>query len=208
MMLEENHRPSSRFPDASGSLLSADGGHFFAEDASILASGGLNLQALAGVMVGAEPLPWQYYFFSILATLLGNSFITLGLLIQKKAHHSDKKEHAERWYFLSSTWLLGLLVFVVGHGGCWIGLALGAQTVLSCLNCWTMVLTCMFAPCMLGESLNRWKLFAISMLVCGCALVVIHGSRENHMLTQEKVHQDLTGSIFLGCSHACYQAVG
>lgn len=152
------------------------------------------------MLTGEQPPPWHYWLFAILATLVGNSCITLGLMIQKKAHRQcrDNKDLTDKWYFLNPMWLGGLLVFFVGHVFCCIGSALGAQTVLACFNCWTMVLTCLFASCMLGESLSLGKIFAISRLVFGCVLVAIHGSRQYDMLTVEKIHQSLTGVVFLG----------
>lgn len=199
MTLGRNHLPS-RFLDATGSLIEAGERSLHADDVSILASGGLNMQALTEVMFGDRLIPWHWWLCAILATLVGNSFIALGLMIQKKSHRNEKKDHLEGQdkYFLSSGWLCGLGVFLLGHCCCWIGLALGAQTVLCCLNCWTMVLTCIFAPVMLGESLSLWKIFTTSMLVVGCALVVVHGSREHQILTHEKLLQDATGHSFLG----------
>jgi len=193
-MVLERAGLSSRILD----VTQADGDSLHAEDASILASGGLNLQAFSRVILGIDTLPWQYWLLGILVTLVGNSFITLGFMIQKKSHQHDNENHLERWYFLSSTWLFGLFVFIVGHGSCWVGLALGAQSVLSCLSCWTMILTCVFAPCMLGESLSLRKTSTIFLLVVGCFLVVTYGSREYHILNREQFHHDLTGTVFVG----------
>lgn len=197
MTLGRSHLPGQVL-DANGLLLVDDGASLHAEDARVWASDGLNYQAISRLMLRISILPWHYWLISILVTLLGNSFISVGFIIQKRAHRDDKDERFKRWYFLSSTWLFGLSVCIVGHGCCWIGLALGTQTVLSCLNCWTMVLSCMFAPCMLGETLSSWKILAVAMLVIGCALVVSNGSRHYEMLTKEKLHDHLTSSLFLG----------
>jgi len=122
--------------------------------------------------------------------LLGTTLSALGLMLQKYAHNQQAQRDSREGhktpdlrcgcvpsYVMNKVWLAGFAVFLMGHLIGWFALGLGPQTVLSCLNCWSMVMTFCVAPCILGEEVTVFRSLCVVILLIGCILVLVHGPR-------------------------------
>lgn len=156
---------------------------------------------------GAAPhnVPLAWWIMAISAVLVGNTLIAVGLLLQKRSHHKEKSggkrdqccHETANAYFLSLEWFSGLLVFLLGHGCCWLGLAVGTQMVMSCLNCWCIVVTIILAPILFGEAVSVYKIMAVSLLIVGCVWVILTGPRRYRVFTVDRLHMYLDNKAFL-----------
>jgi uncharacterized membrane protein len=100
-------------------------------------------------------------------------------------------------YFLSWWWLLGISVFLSGHIVCYVALGFGAQVVLSCLNVWTMVVTFLVAPVLLGETVNSQKALSVAVIIFGVSLVTAFGPREEVEFSVERLVGSLRSESFV-----------
>jgi len=141
-------------------------------------------------------MPTSWWLIAVGAVLVGNTFISLGLLLQKRSHHKRRGEQVEA-YFLSPEWLVGLVTFFAGHACCWAGLAVGAQMVMSCLNCWCIVVTILIAPLLFHETVSLYRLLAVLVLVIGCVWVTLAGPKKYETFTVERFELNLADEAFL-----------
>lgn len=140
--------------------------------------------------------------------LIGNTFIALGLMQQKRVHRKDPSHRrrdlccfgAVNAYFLSPEWICGLAAFLAGHGFCMIGLALGTASVLACLNCWCVVVSLLTAPFLLGEAVSLFKVLAVMLVICGCIWVTLHGPQRYHVFTVGRLHTYFVDQAFLAAA--------
>lgn len=146
------------------------------------------------------------WWIAVALTLVGTTLTASGLMIQKYSHREDLKTQTggERasCYFLSRCWLLGMGVFIIGHLVCWMGLAIGAQVVLSCLNVWSMVVTFMVAPVLLNETVSVAKVGSVLIIIFGAVVVIIFGPKSYRPYTTESFVDNLHNPVFLTFS-AC-----
>jgi len=156
--------------------------------------------------VGGGSLPKMWWILAVCAVLLGNTLISLGLLLQKRSHHTrvavDKSDRhycgiPATSYCFSPQWLAGLATFIAGHGCCWIGLAVGAQMVMSCLNCWCIVVTILLAPSLFNETVSLFRILAVLVLVVGCVWVTLSGPRRYEAFTVERFQLNVANEAFL-----------
>lgn len=137
--------------------------------------------------------------------LLGCSIGCIGWLMQKFAHNedSDKKEEAAASgeetteksrscccsscpsFFQNPLWLMGLCVFISGQLITAVSLGLAPQTIVSTLNCFTIIITFCVAPFFLGETIIVWRIVCVMIMICGCCSVMINGP---HEYTEFTVH--------------------
>lgn len=139
------------------------------------------------------------WWTAIALSIVGRTLEAIGLLMQKGSHNSERQvmEKERKAYFLRSWWLWGFLVFVVGHLLCWFALAMGTQTVLSCLMCWSTVTTIVLAPCCLKETVTVFRLLSVVILIGGCVWVVMSGPREYAVFSVESFSENLDNKYFI-----------
>mmetsp|Transcript_108196 Transcript_108196/g.304845 ORF Transcript_108196/g.304845 Transcript_108196/m.304845 type:complete len:351 (-) Transcript_108196:87-1139(-) len=143
----------------------------------------------------------EWWVTAIILTLSGTTLSAVGLMLQKHSHNQKRseKESAGRFclYFLSRQWIFGLCVFIFGHVVCWMGLALGTQVVLSCLNVWSMVVTFVLAPMILRETVSVCKIASVLVIISGVVLVIIFGPRNYRPYTVQLFVDSLDNTIFI-----------
>jgi len=176
---------------------SSQGSHFFRGTA----------MAEVSLMVGSNFKANESWFAGIFLTLLGQTVCVLGMQIQKFSHmvHTpsaspnkprdcgdgplrlltpstscdNENELADEagYYFVQWRWLLGAIVWGLGHIMCWVALGLAPQSILSCLQSWNMVAALFFAPLLLKEKSPPYAWFHGGLIVFGCVTVVLFGPR-------------------------------
>lgn len=160
---------------------------------------------------------WGYEIWlkGIGLNLFGATLTAVGLLLQKSSHKKQLAEEEEKekvqdagasssataesslkkgsspapLYFTQHQWLLGIGVYIVGSLLCWLGLGMSSQTILSCLNCWSMVVSFALAPLFLGESLSLRRALGVLLLICGCLCSVAYGPRVADRQTLGTLHE-------------------
>lgn len=165
----------------------------------------------------STPISTETYFWvGIGIMLVGRTLDAIGFLVQKYAHNCDaSKGGATKWsccgrstglYFTSPTWLCGLGIYVFAHILCWISLALGPQTVLACLMCWSTVTTFVFAPICLGETVTMYRLLSVFIMISGCAWVILSGPRIYQVFTVDMLKAEMENVVFqvLSALAVCY----
>lgn len=157
---------------------------------------------------------------AVTLTLVGTTLSALGLVIEKYSHQLDggdarlplvswkKNEPSRGHYFLSKWWLLGLTVFVAGHLLCWMGMAVGTQMMLSCLNVWAMVVTFIFAPLLLYEKVSGYKVCSVLLIIVGVITVIMSGPHSYRPYTTVAFKESLDNRLFLGCSAVVMLCLG
>jgi len=168
------------------------------EGPGFLAGGGGASHAAGAFFQTLPDVTWKRTAAAVAASILGNTLIATGLMVQKLAHRADEPQAVrdQRPYFLTPRWLAGLLAFLLGHGCCAVGLALGACTVLSCLNTWCIVVTLLLAPRLLGEAVTPSKVGAVALLVFGCFWVIRHGPHAQHAFSTQLLEVYLQNTMF------------
>merc|ERR1719284_1825611 len=83
----------------------------------------------------------------------------------------------ESFYFLQWRWIIGAVVWALGHLMCWVALGLAPQSILSCLQSWNIVAALALAPVLLNETLPPRAFEYATLLVAGCVIVVVFGPR-------------------------------
>jgi drug/metabolite transporter (DMT)-like permease len=151
---------------------------------------------------------------SVILTFVGTTLSSTGLLLQKYSHHREHESCAPesdashpRPYYLSWMWLVGLIVFICGHISCWLGLALGSQIMLSCLNVWSMVVTFIFAPAFFKEKVSLSKIGSLFMIMVGVVIVVRFGPHEYRPYTVTVLRNSFHDSLFLGATAMAFTIV-
>jgi len=147
----------------------------------------------------SEEAEEMYFWIGIGVMLLGNTLSALGLMGQKYAHQREEEdENVSRvWYFTSPTWLCGFLVFILGHILIWVSLALGPQAVLSCLTCWSTVVTVVVAPIFLNETVTLFRLLSVFIMIFGCSWVILSWPRSYQPFTVDTLLSAITNTLFL-----------
>merc|ERR1719262_841629 len=100
------------------------------------------------------------------------------------AAKTDESSGSTSLYFTRLRWLFAMGVYVAGSVVCWLGLGMGSQSVIACLNCWSMVVTMVLAPLLLGERLSAQRVVGVLLLVSSCACVVVYGP---HVVEEQTV---------------------
>lgn len=153
---------------------------------------------------------------SVVLTFLGTTLSSTGLLLQKYSHHSEREgcvsecqplNGQPRPYYLSWMWLVGLVVFICGHISCWLGLALGSQIMLSCLNVWSMVVTFIFAPAFFKEKVSFSKIGSLFLIMIGVVIVVRYGPHEYRPYTVDVLQNSFHDSVFLSATAMAFTMV-
>lgn len=143
------------------------------------------------------------WLWSVFLTLLGTTLSSSGLLLQKYSHQRapDAPDNdASNLYFFSLTWLLGLVVFVTGQLFCFLGLALGPQIMLSCLNVWSMIVTFLIAPVVFKEEVNITKIGTAALIMVGIVLVIVYGPHTYHTYTVLDFESGFSNPTFIAAS--------
>eukprot|EP00747_Dinoflagellata_sp_TGD_P129135 gnl/TRDRNA2_/TRDRNA2_174636_c0_seq1.p1 gnl/TRDRNA2_/TRDRNA2_174636_c0~~gnl/TRDRNA2_/TRDRNA2_174636_c0_seq1.p1 ORF type:complete len:396 (-),score=74.23 gnl/TRDRNA2_/TRDRNA2_174636_c0_seq1:74-1261(-) len=139
--------------------------------------------------------------------LLGCSIGCMGWLMQKFAHNEEsaEKEEAEETedkskgccgccpsFFQNPLWLMGLCVFISGQIITAVSLGLAPQTIVSTLNCFTIIITFCVAPFFLGETIIVWRIVCVLVMICGCTSVMANGPHEYQEFTVHTLRQSLS----------------
>jgi len=174
------------------------------ESVSATHGGGSHIawQVVKGVVFyGSESMLNNSWLAGILMTLIGQTTCVIGLQIQKISHiiHTPKASpnkpiadgvmqnlglgeegslaDESGYYFLQWRWLIGCIIWALGHIMCWIALGLAPQSILSCLQSWNIVVALALSPVLLNETLPHRAIEYATLLVIGCVIVVIFGPR-------------------------------
>lgn len=157
----------------------------------------------------------EWWILAICMSLAGTSLAGFGLCIQKYAHQRMQDDEGESpntrqsrdctcpRYCLSKWWLAGMSVFMCGHVLCFLALGWGTQSVLSCVNCWSMVVTFVIAPVLLGETVSIFRMCSVLVLVFGCVWVIIFGPRKYREYNVEALREGWSIFTVQMCSLLC-----
>jgi len=144
---------------------------------------------------------------AIILTVIGRTMEAIGLLMQKHAHRilSNQDDDEVRGgcccklfsgYCTDKTWAFGFAIYLSGHILCWGSMALGTQTVLSCLMCWSTVMTMLLAPVVLGEVVTTFRLCSITMMLFGATWVTFFGPRNTAVYTVQVLRAEFGNIAF------------
>lgn len=97
-------------------------------------------------------------------------------------------------YFTQWRWILGSVVWGLGHIMCWAAMGLAPLSILSCLQSWNIVIALALAPVILNETLPPRAVECACLLVVGCIVVVWYGPRDDHY---EFETADTLGQLFI-----------
>lgn len=97
-------------------------------------------------------------------------------------------------YFTQWRWILGSVVWGLGHIMCWAAMGLAPLSILSCLQSWNIVIALALAPVLLNETLPPRAVECACFLVVGCIVVVWYGPRSDHY---EFETADTLGQLFI-----------
>lgn len=135
----------------------------------------------------------EWWLVAVCVTFTGTSLAGLGLCLQKYSHKkryesTDDPEGEDSVdacrnctcpkYCCNRWWLMGISVFLCGHLLCFLALGLGTQSVLSCVNCWCLVITFVIAPILLHEVVTVFRALSVLFLITGCTLVIVYGPKQ------------------------------
>lgn len=110
---------------------------------------------------------------SIALTIVSCTVTSLGLTLQKLSHMTEGVNPTS--YFLRLRWAFGLLVYIAGHMIGLVALGMGPQSILSGLNCWTLIMTFVYGIALLGEELKVRRV--LSSLVCFVGSLILISAR-------------------------------
>merc|ERR1719343_1082799 len=97
-------------------------------------------------------------------------------------------------------------MFLLGHFFCCFGLAIGTQIVLSCLNCWCIVVTLLCSPLIFSEVVSLFRVLAVGLLIFGSFWVSWYGPQRYRILTVERLSSYMENEAFLAVSGICFVA--
>lgn len=155
----------------------------------------------SAIHISTSPLE-LYFWVGIAMMLLGKTLSAIGLLMQKYSHKGEPTtwtccSRSVALYCTSPSWLCGLVVYILAHILCWVSLALGPQTVLASLTCWSTVVTFMIAPSFLGETVTVFRLISVCIMILGCTWVILSGPRTYQVSTVELILLQMQNMLFL-----------
>jgi len=149
---------------------------------------------------------------AIVLTLVGRTMEAGGLLMQKHAHLSLGTAEARGrirgccgsdWpcrgpcgYARDKVWASGFVIYVLGHILSWVSMALGTQIMISCLMCWSTVVTVLLAPAVFGETVTTFRLCSIIMILFGATWVTIYGPRVTSVYTVDSLRHQFGNAVF------------
>ena len=85
----------------------------------------------------------------------------------------------KRDYCKNRTWIVGLVLIIIGSAADFAALAFGAQSIIAPLGSLTLVSNVFFAPCLLGETLTQRDIFSTAAIVAGATLAIIFASHKD-----------------------------
>jgi len=167
------------------------GGHVPGSNHSGSGSNYAKAKAIADEKVAAMDRSW---LIGIGSTIIGQTIIVIGLQLQKISHNISTPQIKDRcppgetedsagedgYYFLQPRWILGGIVFALGHIMCWLALGLAPLSILSCLQSWNIVVSMALAPILLNETLPPHAIEYATLLVIGCVVIVFFGPRADN----------------------------
>lgn len=153
-----------------------------------------------------------FWLLGVLATLLGATLTTVGLLLQKRSHLIHTPEVAPRYssslqgaagdheartangsrgsswaYWMRGPWIIGLGFWLLGNVVCWLGLGMAPQSIVSVMDCWNIVVALAIAPWCFGEPVSRLTFWASGLLITGTLWVIAFGPRHYEPETVENL---------------------
>jgi uncharacterized membrane protein len=140
----------------------------------------------------------------VFMAITGSVVNSLGLLTQKWAHNKNanlpRNERSVKYV------ILGFAVYVCGNLCDLVALSLTAQTTVSGLSPLVLVANVLFAPCIVGEKVERKHVVATGIVMLGSILMTMFGPNSSVELQKEGcdtlVH--LPGNCgFSKCAAAC-----
>jgi len=117
----------------------------------------------------------QYWLVGIFVTLVGTTVGVVGYMVQKCAHTNLEKNQP---YWTCKNWIMGFLIMCFGHMMCWTVQGLTSQSILSCFNCWNIIIVFVLGPIAFGEHVSQGALAGAALLIVGCMWIVCSGEKD------------------------------
>jgi len=145
-----------------------------------------------------------FWWIAVVLSIAGRIMEAIGMLVQKYAHVQDEEKYEQNFGYWSNTlWLLGFAIFVTGHCLCWFAMALGSQIILSGLLCISTATTILLAPMFLGETVTRFRLISVILMIAGCVWVILAGPKMYFVYTVDTLKSQVLNHAFLMICCAC-----
>lgn len=150
-------------------------------------------------------------FVGIPLSLLGSTMTVCGLLLQNDSlKHAggkevDKSSGNVSWVpaWLDWKFLAGLSLYLVGSFLGWIALGIAPNTVLACLNSWSIVMGPILGAMWYGERVSAVAVASATLLVVGCVWVACLGPRSYRLDTVEEINLLFAQIPFTACCITC-----
>lgn len=159
-----------------------------------------------------------FWALGIFITILGQTVMVPGLLMQKLVHmniasetaaqkshdvpepasasdpFTDKQSEPEaepvlvRQYYYDKIWIAGICVFGLGQLLCWIAFGMAPQSICAPLQCWNIPVCMVLARMLLNEKLPKNCGFYCAILIFGCIWVIVFGPKPPTAYNGETLH--------------------
>ena len=94
-------------------------------------------------------------------------------------------------------WVMGLCIFLAGQGCGFIALNNTPQTIVATLGAFSLVSNGVFAPCILGERIQRQDFVSIIVILIGSVLVVFSAPSEAQEYSKDRLLSLCKQTLFL-----------
>lgn len=142
---------------------------------TVVMSSSMSNPQLQDAFLLLHPSRDSYWLVGIIVTLVGTTVGVVGYMLQKLSH---SKRATDRPYWTDSRWMMGFAIMSVGHVMCWMVQGLTSQSILSCFNCWNIIVVFVLAPLAFGEHVSQGALTGAALLIAGCMWIVCSGQKE------------------------------
>merc|ERR1740123_1684368 len=125
------------------------------------------------------------WWLGAMLSALGSCCSNFGINTQKLAAMKLAKIRPEDRgpYYKNPTWCLGFGLVILGSLGDFSALGLAAQSIVAPVSAITLVANIFFAHYFLGEHLGRNDVFGSMVILVGCVVAVVFGSRSSGDVT-------------------------
>lgn len=135
-----------------------------------------------------------FWIIGFIIALVGATITAVGFLVQKSSHIADAEEclpagAAKPAYWERKRWLLGGFLVLLGNAIFWVASGLAPQSLLSCLDCWNIIVVMVAAPICFGEPVSARTYKIGALLVVSCVWVVLTAPKAYHEETADRLFQ-------------------
>ena len=134
------------------------------------------------------------YLVAIAISLTATCVNNVGMLHMKLSLMKNAARTEPLPVFKQLRWILGFVFYLCGQIGAMVALGFGPQSMLAALGAFSLVVNVFTSPCILGEKLTVFHVFATLVIVGGVCLVVMFSKKTSqhyniseleHMFMQE-----------------------